>query len=280
MRITTAVGLAVLAVLAVAPLAHAQQVQYRSLTGVEFRAQPDTGGVARAEAALKGDPKNVQLILALGLAQAAIRQYREAIATFSRGIKIDPTNALLYRWRGHRYISTGQVTKALADLERGNRIDSTNYGIYYHLGVAHFLRGEFQAAAAAFSQCQRRAPDPNELAGATDWLWMSLSRAGRKADAQRALAPISDTLKVTTATAYWQRLLLYRGLIKPTEVITAKDTADVQVATLSFGVGNWYLTRGDMAKAREWFEKSVASRGWPGFGFFASQVELARMKKK
>ena len=118
MRITTAVGLAVLAV---APLAHAQQVQYRSLTGVEFRAQPDTGGVARAEVALKGDPKNVQLILALGLAQAAIRQYREAIATFSRGIKIDPTNALLYRWRGHRYISTGQVTKALADLERGDR---------------------------------------------------------------------------------------------------------------------------------------------------------------
>ena len=273
-----AVALALAAVTA-APIAHAQTVQYRSRGGVEFRAQADTGGVARAEAALKADPDNVQLILALGLAQAAIRQYREAIETFSRGIKIDPTNAMLYRWRGHRYISTGQFDKALADLERGIKIDSTNYGIYYHLGVVHFIRGEFEAAAAAFSQCQRRAPEPNEFAGASDWLWMSLSRAGRKADAQRALAPITDTLKITTATAYWQRLLLYRGLSKPDEVVTAKDTADVQRATLSFGVGNWYLTRGEPAKAREWFEKSVASGGWPGFGFFASEVELGRMKK-
>jgi hypothetical protein len=61
-------------------------------------------------------------------------------------------------------------------------------------------------------------------------------------------------------------------------VFTPADTADVQVATLSFGVGNWYLVRGDTAKARTWFERSIKSGGWPGFGFIMSEVELRRTK--
>jgi hypothetical protein len=52
----------------------------------------------------------------------------------------------------------------------------------------------------------------------------------------------------------------------------------VQVATLSFGVGNWYLVKGDTATARRWFERSVASGGWPGFGFILSEVELRRLR--
>ena len=262
----------------VAPLAGAQTVQYRSIAGVEHRAQVDTGAVARAAASLASDPKNVDRIIALGLAQASVRQYKEAIATFSRGIAIAPANPILYRWRGHRYISTGDPARALADLEKGNTLDTMNYDIWYHLGVAHFLRGEFPAAADAFAHCQRLAPNPNEVAGSTDWLWMALSRAGRAADAQRALAPITDAFRVTTATAYFQRLQLYKGVSNPDQVITPADTADVQVATLSFGVGNWYLARGDAANAKKWFQRSVASGGWPGFGYFASEIELQRMK--
>ena len=61
-------------------------------------------------------------------------------------------------------------------------------------------------------------------------------------------------------------------------MITAADTADIQVATLSYGIGNWYLVTGDTARAREWFRRAVASGGWPAFGFIASEVELARLR--
>jgi hypothetical protein len=37
--------------------------------------------------------------------------------------------------------------------------------------------------------------------------------------------------------------------------------------------------KGDTVKAKEWFTKSVASGGWPGFGFIASEAELRRLKK-
>ena len=73
------------------------------------------------------------------------------------------------------------------------------------------------------------------------------------------------------------RLKLYRGEIGPDAVITKADTSDVQVATLSYGLGNWYLVRGDTATAKTWFQRSIASGGWPAFGFIVSEVELKRL---
>ena len=264
---------AVVPVLAGAELA-GQSVQYRSPAGVEYRALADTGAVARAQAALAADPRNVQLIVALGVAQSGVRQFREAIETFSRGLAIAPNEVLLYRWRGHRYLSLRVLDSALADLQRGFQLDSTHYGVLYHLGIVHFARGDFSAAADVFARAQPRAPEAGELTGSTDWLWMSLSRAGKHAEAKAMLDRRPDSLPVSNA--YARRLKLYRGEIGPDAVFTPADTADVQVATLSFGIGNWYLVRGDTAKARPWFERSVASGGWPGFAFILSEIELRR----
>ena len=50
------------------------------------------------------------------------------------------------------------------------------------------------------------------------------------------------------------------------------------VATLAYGLGNWYLVQGDKAQARTWFERSIQSGGWPGFGFIVSEVELRRLR--
>ena len=259
--------------------AGAQSVQYRSSAGVEYRSMADTGAVARAKAALDADPRNVDRIIALGVAQSGVRQFREAIETFTRGLAIAPNNVMLYRWRGHRYLSVREFDKALADLTRGFALDSLNYGVLYHLGIVRFVRGEFAAAADMFRRAQPIAPEAGELAGSTDWLWMSLSRAGRHAEAKAMLDRRPDSLKV--ANAYAQRLRLYRGEISadPDEIFTPADTADVQVATLSFGVGNWLLIRGDTARARLFFERSIKSGGWPGFGFIMSEVELRRLKK-
>lgn len=254
----------------------AQSVQYRSPAGVEYRSLADTGAVARAQAALDADPRNIDRIIALGVAQSGVRQFREAIETFTRGLAIAPDNAMLYRWRGHRYLSVREFDRALADLTRGFALDSTNYGILYHLGIVRFVRGDFEGAADAFRRAQPLAPEAGELAGSTDWLWMSLSRAGRLAEAKAMLDRRPDSLKI--ANAYAQRLRLYRGEIGPDQVITPADTADVQAATLAFGVGNWYVVRGDTARARPWFERSIRSGGWPGFGFIVSEIELRRLR--
>ena len=252
--------------------AAARSTQYRSPAGVEYRSLPDTGPIALAQQALAAEQQSAERFIQLGIAQSGARQFREAIETFTRGLAVAPNDPMLYRWRGHRYLSVRDFDAAMDDLTRGFRMDSTNYGILYHLGITRYALGDFAGAADAFRRALPRAPDAGELAGATDWLWMSLSRAGKKADAKRMLDRRPDSLPTTNA--YAQRLRLYRGLIGPDEVLGPADTADVQVATLSYGIGNWYLVRGDTARAREWFERSVASGGWPGFGFIMSELEL------
>lgn len=261
---------------ALTSVAGAQSVQYKAPSGIEYRALADTGPIARAEAALSADPRNVDRFITLAVAQSGARQFREAIATLTRGLETVGEHPMLLRWRGHRYLSVREFDRANADLTRGLRIDSTNYGILYHLGIARFARGDFGGAADAFAKAQPRAPDAGELAGSTDWLWMALMRAGRTAEARAMLARRPDSLRVSNA--YTRRLQLYRGEITANAVFTPADTMDVQVATLAFGVGNWYLVRSDTATARSWFERSVKSGGWPGFGFILSEVELARRR--
>ena len=271
----------IVAAIALAPALDAgqtgvQPVQYRSPEGVEYRSLPDTDAVQKARAALEANPKDTTRIIDLGVAQSGARQFREAIATFTRGLDIEPDNALLLRWRGHRYLSVREFDRAFADLTRGAALDSTIYGIWYHLGVIQFLRGDFADAAASFAKAQPIAPDAGELAGSTDWLWMSLSRAGRSAEAKAMLDRRPDSKPVTNA--YTRRLQLYRGEIGPEAVVTPADIDEVQVATLAYGLGNWYLVRGDKAEARKWFERSIQSGGWPGFGFIVSEVELRRLR--
>ncbi|HSJ62957.1 MAG TPA: tetratricopeptide repeat protein [Gemmatimonadaceae bacterium] len=264
------------ALLAVQPPTDAQSVQYRSPAGTEYRSVADTGAIAKAESTLAADPRNVDLIIALGLAQAGAMQYREAIATFTRGIAVAPDDPILYRWRGHRYLSVREFERARADLERGLELDARCYGCLYHLGIVRFVTGDFGGAAELFERAIPLAPEPGEFAGSIDWLWSSLARARRPADARSVLDRHADS--ITAENAYARRIALYRGHIAPGAVFTAADTAGVQVATLSYGIGNWHLARGDSAQARRWFERAIDTTGWPAFGFIAAEADLARMR--
>lgn len=83
------------------------QPEVISPLGEKFYSQPDEKGlVAEAEKKLAADPRNIELIIALGRAQATVWRFRDAIAAYTRGIEMDPNNAMLYRHRGHRYITT------------------------------------------------------------------------------------------------------------------------------------------------------------------------------
>jgi Flp pilus assembly protein TadD len=268
--------LALLLIAILPAAARTQSVQYTSPAGITYRSQADTGPIARAQRAVDADPRNVQKLITLGIAQSGARQMQEAVRTFTRALAIEPDNPILYRWRGHRYLSVRNFDRAMADFTRGYGMDSTVYGILYHLGVLRFVRGDFNAAADAFRRAQPLAPDAGELAGSTDWRWMSLMRAGRATEAEAMLARRPDSLPTTVA--YARRLKLYRGEIGPEQLLTPSDTGDVELATLAYGLGNWYLVRGDTTRARAAFQRSVASGGWPAFGFIAAEAELKRLR--
>ena len=79
-------------------------------------------------------------------------------------------------------------------------------------------------------------------------------------------------------TAYHRRLLMYKGLIRPKELLDLEDATDLDLATLGYGLANWYLYNGDRQRAIEVFERVTSGPYWPAFGFIAAEVELARLR--
>jgi tetratricopeptide (TPR) repeat protein len=254
------------------------QPEATSPSGAKFFSQPDEKGVvAEAEKKLAADPKNIELIIALGRAQATVWRYRDAIATYTRGIEIDPTNAMLYRHRGHRFITTRQFDKAISDMERAAKLNDKDFDIWYHLGLAYNLKGRFEDAAAAYEKAYAVSEKDDSRIAASDWLYMSYRRAGNKTGAARALDRITPDMKVEENKSYFDRLMLYKGLKKETEILHDKLT-DLEIATVGYGIANWYLYNGDKAKAKELFQRITAGKYWPAFGFIAAETELTRMR--
>jgi tetratricopeptide (TPR) repeat protein len=255
-----------------------QEPEAVSWRGAKFFAQADEKNqVAEAAAKLAADPKNVDLIIALGRAQAGVWRYRAAIDTYTRGLEIAPNNAMLYRHRGHRYISTRQFDRAVKDMKRAAVLNDKDFDIWYHLGLAYYLKGDFKRAAEAYERCLAVADKDDSVIAVSDWLYMTYRRMKKEAEAARVLTRIMPDMKVEENKSYFDRLLLYKGLKKESDIINDKMT-DLDIATVGYGMGNWHLYNGDRAKAREYFERVVSGKYWPAFGFIASETELARLR--
>jgi tetratricopeptide (TPR) repeat protein len=217
-------------------------------------------------------------VLALANAQVSAWQYREAIATYTAALEQSPTDAILLRWRGHRYLAVREFVRARDDLERASDLAPELYGAWFHLGLARFFLADFDGAADAFRKARSLAGSASERAASVDWLWSALTRSGRRDDADRVLSEPRES--AASSDAYEKRIALYRGRLKPDDVVARADTASMVRATLTHGVGQWVLIRGDTTSARRWFERSLATGAWPSFGFIAAEVELARFSAR
>ena len=287
-------------------LTHAQQPEATSLSGKPLfipAALPNQAklqaDLADAEKTLAANPKDPEAIIWVGRRLGYLWRFNDAIAMFSKGIAMHPDNPKLYRHRGHRYISIRQFAKAQADFEKAaqlikgkpdeiepdgapnpaNKPRSTlQFNIWYHLALAHYLQGNYANAYDAQVECMKVSNNDDSIVATSDWMWMTLMRLNRKADAAKVLERIRPKMDILENQAYHRRLLMYQGVEKPETLLDVKTSDPIQIATQGYGVANYYLVTGESAKAREVFEKIVAGTGWNAFGFIAAEADLRRMK--
>jgi tetratricopeptide (TPR) repeat protein len=238
----------------------------------------------------------------LGRREAYRYNHKEAIEIFTRGLQRYPESYKLYRHRGHRYITTRDFKSAISDLQHAvdlmpadtieiepdgipNKINtplsSVAFNIWYHLGLAHYLSGDFKNAEEAYQQCMTVSNNDDLLCATADWLYMALRRQKKNDEAAKLLERITGTMNIIENDSYHKRLLMYKGLLKPEELLEVGDETadkDLAIATQGYGVGNWYLCNGDSAKAKEVFQKVVEGKHFSAFGFIAAEAELVRMK--
>ncbi len=226
-------------------------------------------------------PDAADAIIVLGRRLAEAGQVRAAIDTFTRGLNTFPADARFYRHRGHRFISVREFDKAILDLTKATQItadQADTFAIWYHLGLAHYLKGDFVSAEKAYRQCLVVARgNDDQTVSTSDWLYMTLRRLGRAADAAKVLDGITPSMNVTADRNYLERLLMYKGVYAPEDLLRAGGDA-VSLATYGYAVGNWYLYNGRTAEAKAVFQRVVKGANWMPFGLIAAEADLSRMK--
>jgi tetratricopeptide (TPR) repeat protein len=257
------------------------------------------GDLAQAEKDLAARPGDADAIIWVGRRLAYLWRYQDAIAMFSKGIALHPSNPRMYRHRGHRYITTRQFDRAVADFEKaaslikgtpdeiepdgapnptGKPRSSLHFNIWYHLALAHYLKGDYEKALSAWNECMKVSTNDDAITATSDWLWMTLMRLDRKAEAAKVLVRITPKMDILENGSYHRRLLMYKGLEKPEALLDTTKADDLTIATQGYGVGNWYYVNGERARAREIFERVVAGRQWSAFGYIAAEADLQRMR--
>jgi dipeptidyl aminopeptidase/acylaminoacyl peptidase/TolA-binding protein len=289
---------------AVAPPAReATSMQGAPLTPPEIAAEQKRTldeKLASATAAFAADPDSADNILWLGRRLSSLGRFREAIAAFSRGVSRYPDDVRFLRFRGHRYVSVREFDKAIADLQKAAQLiaekkipdapepadpgvapapdaASLHYGVYYHLGLAHYLKGDYAAAEPAYRLCLKASGSSvDSQNGALRWLYVTLRRLGRDAEAAQLVAGVSADTKATESVAYRDLLLLYKGLRTPAQLL-ALARGDLDHPTYGYGVGEWLLLGGQKEKAIDLFQEVARGRQWAAFGHIGAEVELARV---
>lgn len=261
-------------------------VEVTSKLGTKFSSLADNKGVvAAAQKNLAADPKSPDLLLKLAQAQISVWQDKEAVQTLTRALAISPQNAALYTARGHREVPLRQFVQARADLTRAAELDPKNMEAYYHLGLAHYFLGEFSPAAEAFRHAVETAPNTDEVINSTNWLYAALRRAGRKEEAAKALeaVPPEMTNKEPHTKFYLNLVRFFQGRMSESDALPPEpapgntdDEVELPFDTVCYGIGNWRLYNGDVAKAQEYFHRVLKGHVWITWGFVGSETELLR----
>lgn len=286
--------------LALAPALFAQsKPEATSLLGKSLFSEPDTEGrIAKADAALAANPKDLDLILAAGLARDAVRQYNASIAVYSKGLEIKADDARLLRARGNRYISIRKFDPAVADLEKARSIAPSAFEVSYYLGMALYLKGSFNDSANEFARCVNMVGKPDEFAKSlpkgmrscadlvkypdflmplADWHYRALRRAGRHGEAKEIIERLKPGMNLQQNKSNYDALMVYKGLSK--DATALEGATGVSFVNLASGIGLYQVLEGKASSGCGLLRKAASDPNWPAFGVIAAEAELTKHAK-
>lgn len=262
---------------------------------VEARYQKN---LSEAERRYSDNPNDEDAAVWFGRRLGYLTRYRDAIEVYTEGLEKFPNSHVLLRHRGHRLISIREFDRAAQDLRRARDLSSNTpdemepdgepnaagvptttvrFNILYHLALAYYLLGRFEAALPVYEECMAQSSGNADcLVATTDWMYMTLRRLGRHDEAESLLSEIQADMPILENFAYHHRLLVYKGLKTPEELLGAESTAHHDTATHGYGIGNWHLVNGRVDDAKRVFGRVLDTEFWPAFGYIAAEADMKR----
>ena len=257
--------------------------------------------LADAKRAYDHTPTDADSIIWYARRLGYLGRIRESIAIYTLGIARYPNDAWMYRHRGHRYLTVREFDNAIRDLERASQlvegkpdvvepdgqpnaanqpIGSLHSNINYHLALAYYLKGDYEKALPVYRRELATATNDDRRVSIGHWLYMSLRRLGRDAEAAQSVTQFTPNMRVVENGTYHQLVLMYRGLVSSDSVLKLGPTGEMSVtdATAAYGLANWHWYNGRRAEAERTWRRILTGGQWGAFGYIAAEVELARKK--
>lgn len=246
-------------------------------------------------------PNDPQAIIWLGRRLAYPGRFREAIDIYGEGIRKFPRDARFYRHRGHRYITLRRFDLAIADLTKAASLikgkpdevepdgqpnarniptSTLQFNIWYHLGLAYYLSGQNKQALDAYRACLKVSKNPDAFAATSHWLYMTLRRLNRPAEAAKVLEPVREGMDIIENAGYYRLLLMYKGSVPAESLLeeALKQESSAGSHSILYGIGNWHLYNGRRGEALKIYERILASDQWTSFGYIAAEADVKRLR--
>ena len=257
--------------------------------------------IKEAQARYDANPKNADAIIWLGRRLAYLGRFKEAIDTYTKGIALHPSDARFYRHRGHRHITLRQFDLAIRDLKKASQLikgkpdeiepdgqpnerniptSTLQFNIWYHLGLAYYLSAQNDKALSAYRECLKVSGTPDRLVSTTHWLYMTLRRLNRNAEAAKALEPIVEGMDIIENTSYYRLTLMYKGILSEEQLMSETQGDSPASHSVLYGAGNWHLYNGRLDQGLEVFRRILTSNQKTSFGFIAAEADLKRFNVK
>jgi len=177
---------------------------------------------------------------------------KESLADANEAVKLTPSSPESLRCRAYAYFAAGEFDGATADYSKSIALGAADGKVLQQRGIAKFYAGRLAEAAEDLA----KASEAGEVYAG---LWLSWTH-------QRLGQPLPATLLQRAAAeprGDWPRpaLAVLAGKLSPDEMLKllerrSGDERKVAAAEAYFYLGQYYMGRGDKAKAREFFEKT------------------------
>ena len=242
---------------------------------------------------------NSDNLIWIGRRHAYLGNYESALKYFSQGINAYPLDARFYRHRGHRLITNRCFESAINDLKKAaslsnnkpNEIEpdglpnalniptSTLKGnIYYHLGLAYYFESRLKEAMLAFEKCIEFSENNDSFVAAANWLYIIYYQLNMINKANKLLTKIDNQMNLIENHSYLSILNLYKNstsLLDIEKKIFKEES--LNNITVAFGLGNFYLLKGETEKAYKIYNLITNSDQWSSFAYIGAEVMLKKL---
>jgi lipoprotein NlpI len=189
--------------------------------------------------------------------QAAQRgEHERAIERLNETIAKSPETAIAWYLRGREHFRAGKIKESVADFDKYVTLKPDAERSQWERGISLYYAGDYVRGAKQFELYQTYHDQDVENSA---WRYLCVARSEGVEKAQANMLPIEHDPRVPMMAIYD----LYRGKLKPEDVLAAanagdpdKETLNVRLFYAHLYIGLWHEVAGRADEAREHIQKA------------------------